>query len=141
MRPLTYASKVLAATRVLTSGGLSRYHTSGSSEVEKFENELEAFIGVRYALAVNSGTSALICALIGAGVGPGDEVLVPAYTWVSTAAAPLAVGAVPVLVEVDDSLTIDPTDLESKITERTKAIIPVHMINVVADMDTIMKIA
>lgn len=141
MKPLTLASEFAAVTRVLSTGGLSRYLTSGVSEVEKFEGELQDLIGVRHALAVNSGTSALICALIGAGVGPGDEVLVPAYTWVSTAAAPLAVGAVPVLVEVDDSLTMDPTDIERKITERTKAIIPVHMINVVSDMDAIMKIA
>ncbi|MEM7799169.1 MAG: DegT/DnrJ/EryC1/StrS family aminotransferase [Chloroflexota bacterium] len=141
MKPLTLASEVLAAVKVLTTGGLSRYHTSGVSEVEKFEGELKEFISVRHALAVNSGTSALICALVGAGVGPGDEVLVPAYTWVSTAAAPLAVGAVPVLVEVNDSLTIDPADIERKITERTKAIIPVHMINLVADMDPIMRIA
>lgn len=141
MKSLTLASEVVAAVRVLATGGLSRYHTSGVSEVKKFEGELQEFIGVRHALAVNSGTSALICALVGAGVGPGDEVLVPAYTWVATAAAPLAVGAIPVLVEVDDSLTMDPTDIESKITERTRAIIPVHMINVVADMDAIMKIA
>ncbi|MCA9874999.1 MAG: DegT/DnrJ/EryC1/StrS family aminotransferase [Anaerolineales bacterium] len=141
MKPLTVASEIFAAVRVLGRGGLSRYHTSGVSEVGKFEGELQEFFGVRHALAVNSGTSALICALVGAGVGPGDEVLVPAYTWVATAAAPLAVGAIPVLVEVDDSLTMDPTDIENKITERTRAIIPVHMINVVADMDAIMKIA
>lgn len=141
MKPLTLASEIVAAVRVLGKGGLSRYHTSGVSEVGKFEGELQEIIGVRHALAVNSGTSALICALIGAGIGPGDEVLVPAYTWVATAAAPLAVGAIPVLVEVDDSLTMDPADIENKITERTRAIIPVHMINVVADMDAIMKIA
>ena len=141
MRPLTVAAEIVAAARVLAKGGLSRYHTSGASEVAKFEEELQAFMGVRHALAVNSGTSALICALVGAGVGPGDEVLVPAYTWVATAAAPLAVGAIPVLVEVDDSLTIDPVDIERKITARTRAIIPVHMINVVANMDAIMQIA
>ncbi|MFT5193842.1 MAG: dTDP-4-amino-4,6-dideoxygalactose transaminase [Cellvibrionaceae bacterium] len=141
MKPLTLTSEIVAAVRVLATGGLSRYHTSGVSEVNKFEGELEDYLGVRHALAVNSGTSALICALIGAGVGPGDEVLVPAYTWVATAAAPLAVGAIPVLVEVNDSLTMDPTDIERKITEHTKAIIPVHMINLVADMDAIMKIA
>jgi dTDP-4-amino-4,6-dideoxygalactose transaminase len=90
---------------------------------------------------VNSGTSALICALVGLGIGPGDEVLVPAYTWVSSAAAPLAIGAIPVLVEIDESLTIDPVDLESKITDATKAIIAVHMLNLVCDMDSIMDVA
>ena len=92
-------------------------------------------MGAQHALAVNSGTSALICALVGAGIGPGDEVLVPAYTWVSTAAAPLAVGAVPVLVDIDESLMIDPIDIKRKITPQTKAIIPVHMLNLVCDMD------
>lgn len=141
MKPFTTMSEIIAAIRVLATGGLSRYHTSGVSEVKKFEGELQEFFGVRHALAVNSGTSALICALVGAGVGPGDEVLVPAYTWIATAAAALAVGAIPVLVEIDDSLTMDPTDIENKITERTKAIIPVHMINLAANMDAIMKIA
>jgi dTDP-4-amino-4,6-dideoxygalactose transaminase len=92
-------------------------------------------------LAVNSGTSALVCALAAAGIGPGDEVLVPAYTWVSTAAAPLAVGAVPVLVEVDESLTIDPIDMKEKVTSHTKAVLPVHMLNLVCDMDAILRVA
>jgi dTDP-4-amino-4,6-dideoxygalactose transaminase len=133
--------EIAAALRLLVRGELARYHTSGLSEVAKFERELAQFMGVDYALGVNSGTSALICALVGAGIGPGDEVLVPAYTWVSSAAAPLAVGAVPVLVEVDRSLTIDPVDIRRKITPHTKAIIPVHMLNLVCDMDAIMAIA
>ena len=130
-----------AALRVLASGKLSRFGTRGPSETQQFETALRETVGARHALAVNSGTSALICALVGAGVGPGDEVLVPAYTWVSTAAAPLAVGAVPVLVEMDASLTIDPVDIKRKITPRTKAIIPVHMLNLVCDMDSIMRLA
>jgi dTDP-4-amino-4,6-dideoxygalactose transaminase len=115
--------------------------TSWKSETGKFEQELCHTIGVEHALAVNSGTSALIGALVGAGIGPGDEVLVPAYTFVATAAAPLAVGAVPVLVEIDESLTMDPGDLLCKITPHTKAVIPVHMRNLVCDMDAIMKVA
>lgn len=130
-----------AALRVLALGGLARYHTRGASEVRQFELELARFVGVRHALGVNSGTSALVCALVGAGVGPGDEVLVPAYTWVSSAAAALAVGAVPVLVEIDRSLTMDPVDLERKITPRSRAVIPVHMLNLVCDMDAIMAVA
>ena len=74
-------------------------------------------------------------------IGPGDEVLVPGYTWVATAAAPLAVGAVPVLTEINQSLTIDPEDIRRKISPRTKAIIVVHMLNLVCDMDAIMAIA
>jgi dTDP-4-amino-4,6-dideoxygalactose transaminase len=135
------AREIAAAVRVLARGDLARYHASRTSETTKFETELRSAMGVEHTLAVNSGTSALICALVGAGIGPGDEVLVPAYTWVSTAAAPLAVGAVPVLVEIDASLTIDPVDIKRKITPNTKAIIPVHMINLVCDMDPIMAIA
>jgi dTDP-4-amino-4,6-dideoxygalactose transaminase len=133
--------EMAAAMRVLASGRLSRFGTRGPSETQQFESALREAVGSRHALAVNSGTSALICALVGAGVGPGDEVLVPAYTWVSTAAAPLAVGAVPVLVEVDASLMIDPVDIKRKITRRTKAIIPVHMLNLVCDMDSVMRLA
>lgn len=130
-----------AAMRVLARGDLGRYTTRFPSEVLALERELAEYVGVRQALGVNSGTSALICALVGAGVGPGDEVLVPAYTWVSSAAAPLAAGAVPVLVEVDETLTIDPRDIERKITPKTKAIVCVHMLNLPCDMDAIMAIA
>jgi dTDP-4-amino-4,6-dideoxygalactose transaminase len=129
--------EIAAAVGTLARGRLSRYGGSGTSETERFEAELGRTIGVEHALAVNSGTSALICALVGIGVGPGDEVLVPAYTWVSTAASVVAVGAVPVLVEIDESLTLDPIDLKRKITPRTKAVIPVHMLNLVCDMDPI----
>jgi len=133
--------EIASVMKVLLRGELARYHTTKKSEVSKFEDELAAFMGTSYALGLNSGTSAIICALIGAGVGPGDEVLVPAYTWVSDAAAPLAIGAVPVLVEVDDTLMMDPKDIRRKITPYTKAIIPVHMLNLVCDMDAIMAIA
>ena len=95
--------EMAAALRVLVRGDLNRYLGHGISETQRFETALQDTIGVKHALAVNSGTSALICALVGAGIGPGDEVLVPAYTWVSTAAAPLAVGAIPVLVDIDES--------------------------------------
>lgn len=132
--------EMAAAIRVLAGGHLARYGP-GASETQRFETALEQKVGVKHALGVNSGTSALICSLVGAGVGPGDEVLVPAYTWLSTAAAPLAVGAIPILVDIDWSLTMDPSDIRRKITPRTKAIIPVHMLNLVCDMDSIMAIA
>lgn len=139
--PSIGAREIAAAVRVLARGQLARYAGGGSSETGKFETELADAVGVQRALAVNSGTSALICALVGAGIGPGDEVLVPAYTWVSTAAAPLAVGAIPILVDVDDSLTIDPIDMKRKITPHTRAVIPVHMLNLVCDMDAITRTA
>lgn len=137
----TTARGMAATVRVLGRGELGRFTGGSRSEVGRFEDELAGVVGTRHALAVNSGTSALVAALVGAGVGPGDEVLVPAYTWVSTAAAALAVGAVPVLVEVDSSLTMDPADLKDRITPRSRAVVPVHMLNHVADMDAIMAVA
>lgn len=137
----TTARGMAATVRVLGRGELGRFTGGDRSEVARFETELAAQVGTRHALAVNSGTSALVSALVGAGIGPGDEVLVPAYTWVSTAAAALAVGAVPVLVEIDGSLTMDPSDLRARITPRSRAVLPVHMGNHVADMDPIMEVA
>lgn len=130
-----------ALTRVIAGGQLLRYRGGENGFTGRFESALAAKLGVKHALTVNSGTSALIASLAAAGVGPGDEVLVPAYTWVATAIAPLAVGAVPVLVDIDESLTIDPEDIKRKITPYTRAIIPVHMMNVVCDMDAITAIA
>ena len=111
------------------------------SETAQLEKEYARFVGTRYALAVNSGTSALICALVAAGIGPGDEVLIPAYTWVATAGAVVSIGAVPVLCEIDESLTIDPEDMEKRITPYTKAVIVVHMRGMSCDMDRIMAVA
>lgn len=129
--------------KVLDKKRVFRYYPVGleDSETSILEQEYKDFLGTDYALAVNSGTSALICALIAAGVGPGDEVIIPAYTWVATAAAVAIVNAVPVLAEVDTSLTLDPVDLVERITPRTKAIIVVHMRGISADMDGIMAIA
>ncbi len=130
-----------AAASTVMRGQLSRFGTGGTSQTERLEAELARHVGVPHVRAMNSGTSALVCGLVGLGVGPGDEVLVPAYTWVSTAAAVLNVGAVPVLVEVDESLTLDPNDLRAKIRPATRAIIAVHMLNLVCDMDSIMSMA
>lgn len=127
--------------RVLARGQFSRYGGPTPSITDRFEAELARAVGARHALAVNSGTSALICALVGAGIGPGDEVLVPAYTWVSSAAAVVAVGAVPVLVDIDESLTIDPDDASRRCTEFTRAVIPVHMNNLVCAMDAVLALA
>lgn len=127
--------------RVVANGQLLRYGRGPRGYTARFEAQLAAATGAAHVLTVNSGTNALITALAAAGIGPGDEVLVPAYTWVASALAPLAVGAVPVLVDVDDSLTISPEDIERRITPHTRAIIPVHMLNLVCDMDRIMEIA
>src|SRR3954454_17227272 len=116
-------AEIAAAVRTLGSGQLSRYGGSRPSQTDRFEKELAQFVGARHALAVNSGTSALVSALAALHVGPGDEVLVPAYTWVSSAAAVVVLGAIPVLVEIDESLTMDPGDLVRKLTPRTKVIL------------------
>jgi dTDP-4-amino-4,6-dideoxygalactose transaminase len=134
-------TELLFLSRVIASGKLMRYQGGENGFTSRFEARLKEKFNVKHALTVNSGTSALISALVGAGLGPGDEVLVPAYSWVSTAAAPLAVGAVPILVDIDESLTISPNDIERKITPHTKAIIPVHMQNLVCNMDAIIEIA
>jgi 8-amino-3,8-dideoxy-alpha-D-manno-octulosonate transaminase len=98
-------------------------------------------IGVKYAAAVSSGSGALMCALAGMEVGPGDEVIVPAYTWIASASAVVAMGAVPILAEVDESLTLDPADVRRKFTRFTKAIIPVHMRGAPSQMNELMAIA
>jgi dTDP-4-amino-4,6-dideoxygalactose transaminase len=137
------AEELEAATRVITSKNLFRYYGvgDGPTEVEAFEREFAEHLGSRYALCVNAGSSALICGLIGAGIGPGDEVIVPAYTWNATANSVLACGALPVLAEVDDSLTLDPEDVVRKLTPRTRALLPVHMRGAPADMDALCSIA
>lgn len=131
----------LALAPVFASGKLARYSDETGGPLGRFEADFCAKFGVRHALTMSSGTGALISALVAAGVGPGDEVLVPAYTWIATAAAPLAAGAVPILVDVDQTLTMDPADIVRKITPQTRAIMPVHMSNMVCDMDAIMRIA
>jgi dTDP-4-amino-4,6-dideoxygalactose transaminase len=131
-----------AVTRVLKSQSLFRFFKDRSeSMVAQFEDLFAEKCGAEYVLAVNSGTSALIAGLIGIGVGQGDEVLVPAYTYIATAAAALAIGAIPVVVEVDGALTLDPQDIVRKITPRTRAILPVHMRGVPCDMEKITAIA
>ena len=97
------------------------------SESGSFERELRETLGVRHALMVNSGTSALSCCLAGLGVGAGDEVIVQGYTYVATASSCMDVGAVPIVAEIDGSLGLDPADVERKVTPRTKAVIMAHM--------------
>ena len=99
------------------------------------------FYGVKYALAVNSGTGALFTAMTALGIGPGCEVIVPAFFWVATVGAVVHANAIPVLCEVDDSFCMDPQDLARKITPRTKLIVPVHMAGVPCDMKAIMAVA
>ena len=132
-----------AVLEVLRSKRLFRYYgpNPGPSQVEELERAFSATMGTTYGVAVASGTAALICGLAGLGIGPGDEVIVPAYTWIATASAVVAVGAVPIMAEVDDSLTLDPVDVERKISPYTRAIIPVHMRGAPCRMDELVAIA
>jgi len=135
--------EIEALTRVIESKNVFRYYGvgDGPDEVLSFEREFAEHMGAEHALCVNAGSSALICALIGAGIGEGDEVIVPAYTWNATPNAVLASRALPVLAEVDESLTLDPVDVERRITPRTRAILPVHMRGAPAPMTELMAIA
>ena len=131
--------EVDAVAKVLLSGELFRYHIGG--ECDRFEKRWAKYTGVEYCRMTSSGTTAITGALQGLQVGPGDEVLVPACTYMATAISVLAAGAIPVIVDVDESITISPKAIEKAIGPQTKAIIPVHMWGLVADMDAIMKIA
>ena len=109
--------------------------------VKTLEEEVERKFGVKHALAVSSGTSALITAMAAAGLGPGDEVIVPGSPFIASMSSVIFNNAVPVLAEVDDSLTLDPADVEARITPHTRAILAVHMIGNPCDLDRLGAIA
>jgi dTDP-4-amino-4,6-dideoxygalactose transaminase len=111
------------------------------SKVSQLESQAAALFDVKHVLAVTSGTAALHTAYVAADVGCGDEVIVPGYTFAATAMAVVVARGIPIWCEIDESMTIDPVDLERKITPRTKAIAPVHMNGYVCNMDSIMEVA
>ena len=126
-----------AVTRVLMSGSLFRIG-SRYNEVNTFEHEFANKLGVQNCLCLASGTGGLIASLSALGVGPGDEVIVPGYTYIATAAAVLAVGAIPVIAEVDETLTMDMDDVEQKISKHTRCVIPVHIQGFPCNMDKLL---
>jgi len=134
---------------VLRGGYLFRYGVSTGAgadprfkgKVYQCEQEIARYAGVRYAVAVNSGTSALLAALVGLGVGPGDEVIVPGFTFIASISSVVYSKAVPVLAEIDRTFNLDPEDVKAKITRHTKAIMPVHMMGNPARLDELKKIA
>jgi dTDP-4-amino-4,6-dideoxygalactose transaminase len=115
--------------------------TEPPMKVATFEKEFARRMQTRYALAVTSGSAALQTAVAAFGIGPGDEVILPAWTWHSCFAAIVLAGALPVFAEIDESFNIDPNDIESKITPQTKLIMAVHLQGNPADMDRILEIA
>jgi len=130
---------------VLESGHLSRYGSLDDPgfghKVYSLEQEFAALCGARHAVATSSGTGSLLISLLALGIGPGDEVLVPGFTYVASIGAIVHTRATPVLVEVDESLTMDPADVRAKITDRTRAIMPVHMLGNPCDMAALRQIA
>jgi 8-amino-3,8-dideoxy-alpha-D-manno-octulosonate transaminase len=113
----------------------------GDSKALQFEQGYAKHIGVKHAIGVTSGTTALYTAMAALEIGPGDEVILPAWTWYADYDAVVLSGALPVFVEIDGSLAMDPNEIEAKITPRTKAIVPSHLQGGVADMDPILEIA
>ncbi|MBW2063823.1 MAG: DegT/DnrJ/EryC1/StrS family aminotransferase [Deltaproteobacteria bacterium] len=130
---------------VLSRGVLFRYEfdkeRQGVYKVQDFEKEFAEYCGVNHALAVSSGSAALKVALAALGIGPGDEVVTQGFTFVATWEAILDSGAIPVFGEIDDTLCLDPEDLEARITSRTRAVIPVHMCGAQARINEIVEIA
>jgi dTDP-4-amino-4,6-dideoxygalactose transaminase len=130
---------------VIESGYLFRYGSPDNpafrAKVYQLEQQVARMVGVPYAVAVNSGTSALLAALGGLGVGPGDEVIVPGYTFIASISSIIFARAIPILAEVDRTLNLDPADVRLKITPRTKAILPVHMLGNPARLDELKAIA
>ena len=130
---------------VIDNASLFRYGTPGvdgfQGKVATFEKEMADLLGHKHVVATNAGTSSLMACLAALGIGMGDEVIVPGYTFIASISTIIMMNAVPVLAEIDDSLTIDPTKIEALITPKTKAIMPVHMLGNPCKMDEIMAIA
>ena len=120
---------------------LFRYYNPKPSRVEAAEKAMGQLIGSQYCLATNSCTSALVASFRALGIGAGDEVIVPAYTFFATAATVASSNAIPVIVDIDETLNLNPEAVEKAITPRTKAIVPVHMRGAAAQMDAIMDLA
>ena len=129
---------VKVMTEVIKSG----MNWATGPEIKKFENALAKYLGKRYGLTFNSGTSALHSLMIAFGIGPGDEVIVPSFTFIATANTPLFVGARPVFAEIEEeTFGLEPKDVERKITKKTKAILPIHYGGCSCKIEKLKKIA
>lgn len=130
---------------VMKSGYLFRYGSENDPKflrkVSSLEKEFARYCEAKFVLATSSGTSSLLASAIAIGMKPGDEIIVPAYTFVASYTSVIFAGIVPVLSDFDESLTLDPDDIERRIIPRTKAIMPVHMLGNPCDMDRIMAVA
>lgn len=127
---------------VLAENSLTSPAKNGGKRVQDFENLLKSYLNVKHVIAVNSGTSAIHAALLSLGIKPGDEVILPSFTFVATANSVVATGAKPVFADINiDDYTIDAADVEKKITNKTKAIIPVHLYGHPSNLDKLNTIA
>lgn len=129
-----------AVARAINSKAFFKINNAGK-EVLNFESEWKQTVGSDYALLMTSGFAAIASALIGLGIGPGDEVIVPGYTYIASALAVTSVGAIPVIADIDETLTIDVDEVEKKISSHTKAIIPVHIQGFPCNMDALCALA
>ncbi|HEU03761.1 MAG TPA: aminotransferase class I/II-fold pyridoxal phosphate-dependent enzyme, partial [Nitrosopumilus sp.] len=140
--PLVGKEEIEAVTSVLKEGALTIAAKTGGKNVQEFEKLASSFTKSKYAVAVNSGTSALQAALLALDIKQGDEVLIPSFSFVATANAVISTGAKPVFVDIlKENYTMDPDDLRKKITKKSKAVIPVHLYGNVAFIDQISEIA
>ena len=139
--PLLGREEKEAVMEVLESGLLTNASYEGGKFVREFEAKLRARVGTKHAVAVNSGTAALHASLMAYGVGPGDEVIVPAFTFEATANVVLACGAKPVFADIKGDYNVDPADLLRKVGKKTKAVIPVDVYGYPADLDEVREIA
>lgn len=131
-----------AVDKVLKSKSLFRYHGPHLLHItDELENRLKEYFGVRYVLACSNGTQALKLSCIALGIGPGDEVLVPSFTFIASAGSILSTGAVPKFIDIDETMNINPDSIEKNISENTKAIMVVHMQGAPANMKKIMQVA
>lgn len=137
--------EIAEVVEVLRGGHIYRYGAADNpnfkAKVWQFEEAVARQSRVRHAVAVNSGTTALWVALLGLGIGPGDEVIVPGFTFIASIASIIYARAVPVLAEIDRTFNLDPADVEQKITPRTKAVMAVHLMGNLARMDELKAIA
>ena len=131
--------EVQAIKKIISKGKLFRYLEN--SECDFFEKNYSKYLSIKHTALASSGTAALTAALVGLKIGPGDEVLIPAHTYMATAMSVLSVGAIPIIVDIDETLTIDPKALEDACGPLTRAAIVVHMWGTTCNMNAIMKIA
>ncbi len=140
-RPFLGEEEKRKVSKVLGSGILTDASHQGGKYVREFESKCRALLGIKHVIALNSGTAALHASLVACGVGKGDEVILPSFTFVATANVVVACGGRPVFADIRNDYNVDPDDVRRKLTRRTKAIIPVHLYGYPADMDELREMA